>query len=408
MKVSLPFGKENIALDIPGENLLSILTPTPPTKKEAPVDVKKLNESLRVFLGNTKKILIIVNDYTRPTPTAEIISLIEPVIKDLDFRIIIACGSHSAPTAQQLIQILGNYAEVYKDRVLIHNAKDTTQLKFLGKTRRGTPVWMNQALWEADKIIAINSVEPHYFAGFTGGRKSFLPGIAGIESITANHKLALQPEAKTLALNSNPVHEDMTEIAKMVPREIFSIQIVIDDRHQVYSIHYGDIFDSFADAVEDAKKIFCVPVKEKADIVLALIQAPYDINFYQSQKAIENAKLALKEKGILIVVSKCREGVGDDDFIKVISENKNLQETMEKINKEFKLGYQKAAKLVELLRWAEIWTVMPIDEKIIQSVFMKPFDDINQALQQALKTKGKQAKILILPDASLTVPLLKY
>ncbi|MEO0091200.1 MAG: nickel-dependent lactate racemase [candidate division WOR-3 bacterium] len=408
MKVSLPFGKENITLDIPEDNLLGILTPTPLTKKEIPVDVKKLNESLRVFLGNTKKILIIVNDYTRPTPTAEIISLIEPVIKDLDFRIIIACGAHSAPTAQQLIQILDNYAEVYKDRVLIHNAKDTTQLKFLGKTRRGTPVWMNQALWEADKIIAINSVEPHYFAGFTGGRKSFLPGIAGIESITANHKLALQPEAKTLALNGNPVHEDMTEIAKMVPREIFSIQIVIDDKHQVYSIHYGDIFDSFANAVEDTKKIFCVPVKEKADIVLALIQAPYDINFYQSQKAIENAKLALKEKGILIVVSKCREGVGDDDFIKVIAENKNLQQTMEKINKDFKLGYQKAAKLVDLLRWAEIWTVMPIDEKIIQSVFMNPFSDINQALQQALKTKGKQARVLILPDASLTVPLLKY
>jgi nickel-dependent lactate racemase len=406
MEIKLPYGKEDILLEIPEKNLLGILKPNPPTKKEE-INSEDLKQSLNKFLKGGKSILIIVNDYTRPTPTAEIISIIEPEIRNYDVRFIVACGSHRGPSAKELVQIFGKYAELYKDKILVHDAKDNSKLKFLGKTRLGIPVWLNQAVWEADKIIAINSVEPHYFAGFTGGRKSFLPGVAGLETITANHKLSLQPQAKTLALEGNPVHEDMTEIAKMVPRGIFSIQTVIDDKHQLYSIRYGDLYKSLELAVEDAKKIFCVPIKEKADIVVALIQEPYDINFYQSQKAMENGKLALKDKGIMITASKCREGIGDDEFIRTIAGSKRPQEVLTRIAKEFKLGRHKSAKLAETMMWAEIWTVMPIDDKIVRSVFMTPFHDLNIALQKALEKKGPDAKILILPDSSLTVPLFR-
>ncbi|MEO0084459.1 MAG: nickel-dependent lactate racemase, partial [candidate division WOR-3 bacterium] len=377
----------------------------PPTNRPQ-IDVDQLNKSLKGFLGNSKSVLIIVNDYTRPTPTEKILSMIEPEIVNYDFRMIVACGSHRAPTDDEFIQIFGNYYNKYRDKILVHDAKDNTHLKFLGKTRRNVPVWLNQAIWEAEKLIVVNSVEPHYFAGFTGGRKSFLPGVAGLETITANHKLSLSPQAKTLSLTGNPVNEDMNEIAKMVPRPIFSIQIVIDNLHQVYSIHYGDIFNSFDQAVEDAKLIFCVPIKEKADIVIALVQEPYDVNFYQSEKAIENAKLALKENGIMIVASKCRKGVGDDEFVRLLASAENPKQALEKIEKQFILGYHKSAKLAEILMWAEIWTVMPISDEIIKSVFMRPFADINLALKTALEKKGENAKIFILPDASLTVPLL--
>jgi len=435
MKLILPYGKETITLEIPEKNLLGVLKPNPPKTKEK-IDIENLKLTLRCFLKDGKNILVIVNDYTRPTPTAEIISMIEPEIKNFNFRFIVACGSHRGPMPDELVQIFGKYTELYKNKILIHDAKDNTKLKFLGKTRRGIPVWLNQAVWEADKIIAINSVEPHYFAGFTGGRKSFLPGVSGLETITANHKLSLQPQAKTLALEGNPVNEDMIEIAQMVPRDIFSIQVVIDpapiskrpdkgitdfgakskepenrcgasDKHQIYSIRYGDIFDTLKVASEDAKKIFCVPIKEKADIAVALIQEPYDINFYQSQKGMENAKLALKDKGIMITASHCRKGIGDDEFIRAIAGTKTAKEVLSKINKEFKLGHHKSAKLVETMMWAEIWTVMPIDDKIIESVFMKPFHNLNVALAKALEKKGKDAKIIILLDASLTVPLVQ-
>lgn len=405
MAIKLQYGKEIIELQIPEQNLLGILKPNPNVPKQK-INVKELKHNLKDFLKGSKSILVIVNDYTRPTPTADIIAMIESEIKDYDFRFIVACGSHRAPMPDELVQIFGKYAKDYKDRILVHDAKDDSRLKFLGKTRHGTPVWLNQAVWQADKIIAINSVEPHYFAGFTGGRKSFLPGVAGLETITANHKLSLHPQAKTLALEGNPVNEDMNEIAKMVPRDIFSIQVVINDQHQIFSIQYGDIFKSEEMAIEDAKKIFCVPIPQKADIVVALIQEPYDINFYQSQKGIENAKLALKDNGIMIVASHCRKGIGDDEFIKVIAGAKTPQEVLQRIDKEFKLGHHKSAKLVETMMWSEIWTVMPIDDNIVETVFMKPFPDLNLALAQALAKKGKNAKVFILPDASLTVPLI--
>ncbi|MCX8015162.1 MAG: nickel-dependent lactate racemase [candidate division WOR-3 bacterium] len=405
MELKLSYGNQEIFLDVPENNLLGILQLKPPANRPD-IDVNGLNQSLKEFLSNCQSVLIIVNDYTRPTPNEKILSMIEPVISNYNFRLIVACGSHRAPTADEFVQIFGKYYDKFRDKILVHDAKDKTRLKFLGKTRRNTPVWLNQAIWEAEKLIVINSVEPHYFAGFTGGRKSFLPGVAGLDTITANHKLALSPDAKTLCLTGNPVHEDMSEIAKMVPRPIFSIQIVIDNAHQIYSLYYGDIFCSFDQAVQDAKSVFCVPIKQKAEIVIALVQEPYDINFYQSEKAIENAKLALKENGIMIVASKCRKGVGDDEFVRLLASTKSPKQTLEKIEKEFVLGYHKSAKLAEILLWAEIWTVMPISDEIIKSVFMRPFNDINVALKTALEKKGRDAKIFILPDASLTVPLL--
>jgi nickel-dependent lactate racemase len=405
MAIQLPYGKETILLDIPEQNLLHILRPNPVSQK-LELNPADLQQDLHIFLKGGKSVLIIVNDYTRPTPTADIITMIEPELKDFDVRFIVACGSHRAPNDKELVQILGKYADRYKNRILIHNAKDNSALKFLGKTKRGTPIWLNQAVWQVDKIIAINSVEPHYFAGYTGARKSFLPGVAGLESITANHKLSLQPSAKTLALSGNPVHEDMTEIAKMVPRDIFSIQTVIDAEHKLYSIRYGDIFTSFSEAISDANQIFCVPVTQKADIVVGLVQPPYDVNFYQSQKAMENAKLALKDKGIMIILSQCRAGIGDDEFIRVIASSNDPNQTLQRIEQNFKLGHHKAAKLVQTMIWAQIWTVMPINDDIVKSIFMKPFHNISDALNEAMSQKGPAVKIIILPDASLTVPLI--
>lgn len=403
MNIILPYANESLQFEIPDQNLLGVIKPNPIAQSRE-INYGDLQNKFEGFLKNGKNVLVIVNDYTRPTPTADIIAQIEQSLKDYDFRFIVACGSHRAPNDKDLIQIFGKYAQTYKDKILVHDARDTTSLKFLGKTTRGTPVWLNQAVWQADKIVVINSVEPHYFAGYTGGRKSILPGIAGLDSITANHKLSLQPGAKTLALKGNPVHEDMTEIAKMIPRDIFSIQTIIDAEHKLYSIRYGDIFESFAEAVNDANQIFCVPISEKADIVIGLIQPPYDINFYQSQKAIENAKLALKDNGIMIILSHCRDGVGDDEFIRIIANAGDAQKTLDAINRHFVLGYQKSAKLVDTMRWAQIWTVMPIDDNIVKSIFMRPFSYIKTALEQAWFEKGRDAKILILPDASLTVP----
>jgi nickel-dependent lactate racemase len=406
MTIDLPFGEETLKLDVPDRNLLDVLRPNDAHRLHVcQADIDNLHEDIEHFLEPARSVLVVVNDYTRPTPNESVLKFIQSELMDKHVWFLIACGSHTPPTEAQFRQVLGKFYDLYREQILVHDARNQAGLKFLGKTSFGTEVWVNEHVLRVDRLITINSVEPHYFAGYTGGRKSILPGIAGIETITHNHRLSLVPEARTLKLTGNPVHEDMVEAAKMIPRAIFSIQVVIDNKHELCSLRYGDIFESFEAAVPDADRVFCVPLKEKADIVVTAASKPSDVNFYQQQKSLENGKLALKDGGILIGVSACRSGIGDDTFIKLLSSVKTPAEAIEKIRRDFVLGYHKSAKLAEMMLTSDIWTVVPVADEVVRSIFMKPYHDVNAALQEALRLKGADARVTVLPDGSMTVPL---
>jgi len=405
--IDLDYGEQKLKLDVPDRNLLAVLRPNDAHGlKVGPDDVTGLRQSLREFVSQARSLLVVVNDYTRPTPNEAVLALIEPELAGNEVLLMMACGSHSLPTEGQFRQVFGRFYDSHRERILVHDARDKSKLRFLGKTRRGTEAWVNEQVFKADALICINSVEPHYFAGYTGGRKSILPGVSGYDTITQNHRLSLSPEARTLALDGNPVHEDMTEVAKMIPRAIFSIQVIIDNNHNLCALRYGNLFESFKSALPDANRVFCVPLAEPADIVVAVSRAPYDVNFYQQQKGLENGKLALKDGGILIGVSACRTGVGDDPaFVKLLSSVSSPAEAIDRIRRDFVLGYHKSAKLAEMMLTAKIWNIVPIANDIVQSMFMTPFSDVNTALQAALADKGPLAKVVVLLDASLTVPL---
>ena len=276
---------------------------------------------------------------------------------------------------------------------------------FLGNSTNGTPMWVNKAGVEADKIIIISSVEPHYFAGYTGGRKSYLPGIAGFDTIEQNHKLALAPEACALALDGNPVHEDMVDAIKTVKQEIFSIMTVLDKHHKVYATCAGHINDSFYAAIDRANEVFCAPLKEKADIVVSVVKFPQDIDLYQAQKGIDNAKLALKEDGILILVAKCRCGIGGKAFADLLGSCESPKAALDKIEQGYTLGYHKAAKMAEIGLWAEMWGVTDVEPEVIEPLFISPYSDLQTALDKALEKKGQDAQVLFLMDGGLTVPM---
>jgi nickel-dependent lactate racemase len=248
-------------------------------------------------------------------------------------------------------------------------------------------------------------VEPHYFAGFTGGRKSFLPGVASFETIEQNHSLALQREAQTLALEGNPVHEDMIEaIAPLREKNIFAIMTIVDRQGGLQDCAAGDLQECFSAAVEKAQKVFVVPIPHKADVVVTVASFPTDVNLYQSQKALENGKLALKEDGILILVSSCRGGIGDDTFARLLSRSANPRETLQQIQKGYRLGYQKAAKIAEICLWAQIWAVTELPDAQLEPLFFKTFDNLQTALDQAFAVLEPKARVLFLMEGSLTVP----
>ncbi|MCG2825617.1 MAG: general glycosylation pathway protein, partial [Thermoplasmatales archaeon] len=202
-----------------------------------------------------------------------------------------------------------------------------------------------------------------------------------------------------------PVHEDMIDALRTIKdKEIFSIQTVLDRERRIYAATAGHIHDSFLAAISKANDVFCVKIKEKADIVVSVAPYPMDVDLYQSQKALENGKLALKDGGILIMISKCRTGIGDPVFFKLLSSCKTPEEILETINKGYKLGYHKAAKMAEIATWAEMWGVTDLPDETMNSVFIKPFHNIQEAVDKALKIKGSDAKALFLMDGSITVP----
>jgi nickel-dependent lactate racemase len=257
---------------------------------------------------------------------------------------------------------------------------------------------------DAHKIVIISSVEPHYFAGYTGGRKSFLPGIASYETIEQNHKLALKREACALKLEGNPVHEDMIDALSTVKKEIFVINTVLDKNHRIYAAAAGDIYKSLDVAVAKAKDVFVAKIPEKTDVVISVVKFPSDIDLYQAQKGIDNAKYALKEGGILILVAKCRMGIGEESFVKLLSSADSPKDALERIAKKFVVGYHKAAKMAEVGLWAQTWGVTDLDGDLLKSIFIRPFGSLQEAVDKALAEKGKEAKVLVLLDGSLTIP----
>lgn len=413
MKLEIPYGQDKVIMSIPDQSMLGVVTPnkvdigdeekTVASALSQPINSKSFSE----FITGARDLLIIVNDATRPTPTAKVLDMIYSEIQNLNFKIIIATGTHRVPTEDELQFIFGNHLQELRDKIVIHDAKNESGLVKLTTTSRGTEMWVNKLAMDAHKIVIISSVEPHYFAGYTGGRKSFLPGIAGYKTIEQNHKFALDPAAKTRALIGNPVHEDMSEaVSSLLEKEIFNINIILDNNHKIYSTVAGELDGSFHAAVESANEVFCVGVEEKADIVVTVAPYPMDIDLYQSQKAIDNGKLALKEGGILILVSKCRKGVGHDNFVKLMASSDTPQGTLDYIEKGYRVGYHKAAKLAEIALWADMWAVTDLDDGLLKSVFMTSYHDIQLAIDDALAKKGSDAKVLILLNGSITVPML--
>ncbi|MBF0413825.1 MAG: nickel-dependent lactate racemase [Desulfamplus sp.] len=415
MRISLPYGKDGqLTAEISDSIKTSFLEANDVaignqvTVIQQAIDNPCKSATLTQFLSDARDLLVIVNDATRPTPTKTVLDVIWGDIKkkNIPINFIIATGAHRGPTEEEYLQIFGSHYENVKDKIIVHDAKKDEEMVFLGKSSNGTEMYVHKAGVNAHKIIIIGSVEPHYFAGYTGGRKSFLPGIASYKTIEQNHKLALVPEACALALEGNPVHEDMIDALKTVQKEIFSIMTVLDKNHKIYAVTAGDIHASFAAAIDRANEVFAVPIKKKADIVVSVVKFPADIDLYQAQKGLDNGKLALKENGILILVAKCRCGIGGKAFADLLGSCSTPKEVLETIDKGYKLGYHKAAKMAEIGLWAEMWGVTDIEPDTLAKLFIRPFASLQEALDTAIKQKGDNADILFLMDGSLTVPML--
>jgi len=415
MQVDIPYGKEKIKVQIPEP--CDVMVPNKVSIKDQDKLIENALEnsigfeSYDEFAENADRLLVIVNDATRPTPTSKILSYLLPVLSSHpDVKFLIATGVHRPPTEEEYKFIFGDTYEVFRRKVYAHDARKDEDMTYLGKSKNGTEMYINKLVSEYHNILVIGSVEPHYFAGYTGGRKSFLPGVASYKTIEMNHKLALSDKARSLALEGNPVHEDMSDAMNVLKDlNVFSIQTVLTGDHKLFAVIAGDLHKSFDAAIDFSKQIFCVPLKQKGNIVITAAPYPMDIDLYQSQKALDNGKLALEDDGVIILVSKCRTGVGEDAFLELLCKADSPKKILEILGDEYKLGYHKAAKMAQIGVRAEMWAVTDLDDNTIKKSQLKPYSDIQTAVDDAvelIKSKGKKPRIVVMPFGSLTVPLL--
>ncbi len=410
MFADIRYGRDGVQrVEIPDRNYIGTFSPndvecgSPDEIIGASIDSPIGSESLAKFLEGGKDIVFIVNDGTRPTPTAKVLDALSKRMDLRQARYLIATGTHRDMTEEEYNNVFGSHYQELKDRIIAHDAKKS-ECVYLGDAKSGTPMEVNKIAVDADRLVIITSVEPHYFAGYTGGRKSFLPGVASFKTIETNHKLAMSKEAQSLVLEGNPVHEDMMDALEQVKgKKIFTIQMVLDRHQNIYKVASGDINKAFAQAVEWANKVFVVSIPEKADVVISVAPYPMDVDLYQSQKALDNGKWALKEGGKIIMVSKCREGVGHATFLTQLSSSKDPKQVLENLKAEYKLGYHKAAKMAEIAVWADIWAVTDLDPELISSANITPFPSVEDAVKKAL-SENPDARILILSDGSVTIP----
>lgn len=410
--ISIPYGKDTVPLKIPEEHWGELLSPRKVPSislerglKEAlanPLDSSSLPE----FLMGCRSLMILVNDETRPTPSGAVLEYLWPEISRFTLKILVATGTHKKSSEAGCQTIFGALWPEVKDRVQFHDCRQEGGMIFLGETSRGTRMLINQEIMMADRLLVIGSVEPHYFAGYTGGRKVILPGVAAYSSIVSNHSLAMDLNAQPLRLEGNPVHEDQEEALRLLAiPPIFSLMLVLNPEHNLVAAYGGSIQETLRVAAQKADEVFTLPFREKADILISVALPPLDIDLYQSQKPIEHGRMALKEDGILILVMPCSQGPGPLEFQKIMVHAGDPGKARLLIYQPYRLGFHRITRTLKFLeQGGRIWGVTDLDPNFLSQTFIRPLPSLQEAVDQALSLKGQGAKVNVLLNASLCVP----
>jgi len=416
--MKLKYGKKSIKLSLINKNIIKILNPeeqevllNPENKlKELlknPIDCPSLEEL--IFQKKASKVLIIVNDITRPTPYEIILpplldELRQIGIKKENITFIIATGIHRSNSPEEIKEIFGK--DIFFNYKFINHDCDDQRLKDLGKLKSGNKLWVNPIVSDTDFIITTGVIVPHYFAGFSGGRKSILPGICGRKIIEANHAQMVHHNARAGNLKGNPVHQEMQEAAEKVGVD-FNINVVTDENHQIIEIVAGELYRSWLRGVEVCKKIYLCPIKEKAEVVIVSAGGyPKDINVYQAQKALENACQAIKPGGTIILLTECSEGYGEATFEKWIEEASSPDDIIKRLKNKFVLGGHKAYAIARAVKEVEVILISSLPSDKARKLFFIPMENISQALNYVKNKHGEDFQAYILSSGNNTVPQL--
>ena len=284
---------------------------------------------------------------------------------------------------------------------------EPTDTVHMGRTKRGTDVDITRTVAEADFRIGVGNIEYHYFAGFSGGAKALMPGVSTPRAIEQNHSIMVDERCHAGNITDNPLREDVEEAETFCPLDII-VNVVLDEHKKIVYAVSGDVTKAHRVGTEYLKKMYACPIPKKADIVIVSQGgAPKDANLYQTQKALDNAKHAVRDGGTMIVVGACNEGFGSKLFEEWLTTMESPKQLAERIGREFKLGGHKAAAIAQVQTHCTISLVSEFPDETVKRIFMKPFHSLQDAYDEAIGRYGNDASVILMPFGGATLPVLE-
>lgn len=414
-EVLFPYGKEKLSYSFDERELVGVLEPSlseciPEADGEElvrramenPVSSPKLSELAK----GKSRVVIIASDHTRPVPSKLIIPPMLSEIRegnpDVDITILIATGCHRGTTKEELISKFGE--EIVKnEKIYIHDCDEHDMLVNIGKLPSGGECEINRLAYEADLLVSEGFIEPHFFAGFSGGRKSVLPGVAGRKTVLANHcsEFIDHPRARTGILEGNPIHEDMLWAAKKA-KLAYIVNVVLDSEKNVIYAVAGDCEAAHKQGTDFLFSL-CGTDAVDADIVITTNGGyPLDQNMYQAVKGMTAAEATVKKGGVIIMLAASGDGIGGDHFYHQLADEPDIDKTMREFlsrgRDETVPDQWQTQILLRILKHASVIYVSEMPDDVVEKMHMIPAHSLKEAIEKAKGLLGEGAKIAAIPD----------
>ncbi len=419
MKLRLDYGTDGLDVEVP-----ETATVIEPAHMEGLADpygalmdaIRRPSGSarLREIASGAETIGISVCDFTRAQPRQQMLEAIFEELADVAperFTIFVATGTHRANTEAEIRDMLG--AEIAgRYRIVNHVARDDSTLRRVGVTSSGVEVSMNAEWLDCDLRITTGFVEPHFFAGFSGGPKMAAPGLAGLQTVLTLHDAAHigSPNATWGVTEGNPVHDDVREIARITGVD-FAVDVTLNRAKEITAVFAGELFTEHAEACQSAKQTAMQKVDEPFDVVLTTNSGfPLDQNLYQAVKGMSAAAKVVKPGGTIIAASECRDGIPDHgSYAEILASGDSPEALLEMVNSP---GYSVADQwqvqtqaMIQSKARVQVKAGMLSDKQLSDAHF-EPIDDVTDAVSEAMSEAGDSASLCVLPQGPQTIPYL--
>lgn len=416
MKTELLYGKDGLTINLPDNAFIIEPKNLPRLENEKenlleairnPIGTRSLKEQVKA----TDTVAIVISDITRPTPNHILVPLL---IEELDhvplenFVIINGTGTHRDQTREEFIEMLGEWT-VNNIRIINNQCHDKDTHVNLGKSEFGCDIYLNKEYVEADFRIVTGFIEPHFFAGFSGGPKGIMPGIAGIETILTFHNARMigDPLSTWGNMVNNPV-QDMTREINSLCKPDFMLNVTLNREKEITSVFAGELYEAHDKGCAFAKKHAMFQCEERFDVVITSNSGyPLDQNLYQAVKGMSAAHKIVKEGGSIIIASECSDGLPNHgNYAKIFDMADTPQELLDLINHpEFEMFDQwQVQKQAVIQVWADVYVYSQLSDEQIKATMLNPTTDIEKTIDQLKKKYGDDMTVAVLPLGPLTIP----